>query len=123
LGGLRLRRVLGRHAGGPHRADAERTAAADWLRELLATVPLPANEVRLAAEERGFSFGTLRRAFDDLAGEKVKTKGERHGQWLWQLPGTQEQDAQNPTPGLVRTLSPEEGPLFGVENPLPASEP
>jgi hypothetical protein len=57
--------------------------AADWLRELLATAPLPVGEVEKAAKAARLSFGTVRKAMP-FAGAEARKPDFTSG-WLWQL--------------------------------------
>ena len=60
-----------------------RNEAAKFLVDLLANGPLPAKEVREAADAHGHSWATVKRARQD-AGVKVAKEGMR-GPWLWTL--------------------------------------
>lgn len=86
------------------RRDIERQQAIEWLREQLAAGPQSANDIRDAADAHGFSYATLRRAFRALGGKSSKCRGEEHGGWMWQLPSSAGQDAQNLAPPIVRAL-------------------
>jgi hypothetical protein len=67
-----------------------------FLRELLAGGPLPATVVRTRAEAAGFSWGTTRRAKDQLQIKAVRESagGGGDGQWLWSLSNGQDVQAQ-----------------------------
>lgn len=86
----------------PHFEDEQspkRSAAQDWLRDLLRDGPLPANEVREQAEQSGQAWATVRRAQDALGIKPTKTRFD--GQWTWSLP----KDAQGvPHDPKVSTL-------------------
>ena len=77
------------HTAG--RPDDERQQAVQWLQQFLAEGPVPTVEIRHAAEAYGFTYGTLRRAFRQLACQ-VMHDGH-NSRWLWKL---NEQGAQNP---------------------------
>ena len=64
-------------------ADA-RDAAAEWLRQQLASGPKPATSVLSDGEAEGFSGRTLHRALNSIGGKKEK-RGFSGG-WLWLLP-------------------------------------
>jgi AraC-like DNA-binding protein len=71
----------------PPPRDHKLCDAVDCLEELLHHGPLPAAEVQAAAEARGISYGTLRRAFRELGGQSLRQpRGATH-QFLWQLDG------------------------------------
>ena len=72
----------------------ERQEAGDWLRERLASGPLPSKDVIDEAREIGFSQITLRRAYKEMGGKARKSKFE--GGWLWELPGGDHEDDQTP---------------------------
>ena len=99
----------GRRAIG--RPDREREEVIEWLGQRLAAGPLPAKEVREAAEAHGFSYATLRRAFRALAGKATKSRGEARGGWMWQLPGQSIATAQKSGVGILNS---------GTEATLPA---
>ncbi len=61
----------------------ERDEVARWLADVLAPGPLPAGEVREAAEAHGFAYATLRKAFRDLGGRASRHPGSNA--WQWQL--------------------------------------
>jgi hypothetical protein len=58
-------------------------AAAGWLRVLLADCPVPQTEVEALAEAAGHSWGTLRRAADEIG--VIKAKRSFGGPSLWSL--------------------------------------
>jgi len=64
--------------------QSERQEAKDFLRELLAQGPVPANEVHATARQAGISEMTLRRAKNEIG--VVAKKDGFQGQWLWGLP-------------------------------------
>lgn len=68
---------------GPDGQAGARTAAADFLRQLL-TAPTPSKTVRKEAEDAGHSWATVRRAAHDI-GVSIK-KGGMGGGWYWSLP-------------------------------------
>lgn len=63
----------------------KREMAAEWLTHYLSLGTRPVNDVREDAIQSGVSWGTLRRAAEDLEIEKFKEKTE-NGRWMWQLP-------------------------------------
>lgn len=63
-----------------------RTAAAEWLGELLAGGPVESAEIRKAARDAGFTWGTVRNA-KDMLGIKAK-KSAMQGGWVWQVEET-----------------------------------
>jgi hypothetical protein len=67
-----------------HDKPTERDTATDWLRELLASGPLPATEVKGEANSAGFAWATLRRAKERL-GIRPRKSGFDAG-WIWELP-------------------------------------
>ncbi|MDH3670561.1 MAG: AAA family ATPase [Gammaproteobacteria bacterium] len=66
----------------------KRSAAEDWLRDLLKDGPLSAKEVRKQVEQSGQSWTTVRRAQGTMGIKPTKTRFD--GEWEWALP----QDAQ-----------------------------
>lgn len=94
----------GRPTRPAHRPSEERGEVTEWLSAYLADCPLPAHEVREAAEAHGFTYGTLRRAFRDLRGQASRPKGDPCGNWIWQLPAAGEPTAQKSAPVLLRSL-------------------
>jgi hypothetical protein len=97
-----------------NRPGEERQQVVEWLREYLADGPKLAVEVRQAAEAHGFSLGTLRRAFRALGGEVVKSSGEAHGGWHWQLPSDGMQDDQKSDPVVLSALGGQDAQLPGA---------
>lgn len=69
---------------GPGRSDEKRQEARDFLEEILSDGPVPAQEVKDEADEKGIATMTLRRAKDALNIEKEKR--EFQGPWMWTLP-------------------------------------
>ncbi len=65
--------------------NSESRDAADWLREFLAKAPAPANEVRRAASESGFSWRTIQRAMRKAGVESARTGFGQPA--LWSLNG------------------------------------
>ena len=65
--------------------------AAEFLRNLLAGGPMGAREVRLAAEEAGFAWRTVRRAQEAVRVVITKAKGA-NGAWFWSLPPAEDRD-------------------------------
>lgn len=68
------------------RPDDERQFAVHWLREQLARGQSPVRTIRNAAEAHGISYGTLRRAFRQLAGQAVFVREGDCTRWEWKLP-------------------------------------
>ncbi len=64
----------------------------DWLQEFLRAGERPANEVMEAAEEAGFSKGTIRRAKESCG--VVSQKETFSKRWIWTLFSTPDEDAQ-----------------------------
>jgi hypothetical protein len=72
------------------RARAKRRGEAeDWLRNLLANGPMPSEQVEAEGKKAGFSWGTLRRAKEQI-GFKARKAGFAGG-WIWEL-ATQKED-------------------------------
>lgn len=69
-----------------NRPAIRRQKAIDWLGWFLRSGAKPATEVNQMGQRYGFSEATLRRARCELGVEVVKSKGTRHGCWLWRLP-------------------------------------
>jgi putative DNA primase/helicase len=72
--------------------DDSRTARGDaeeFLRELLASGPVPQKEVKDAAEGAGLAWATVRRAKERLGVEAIRETetefGKGTGRWLWRL--------------------------------------
>lgn len=66
----------------PPRHPSQLEEAADFLTELLADGPLPATQVKAAAEAAGLAPTTLKRAKKRL---RVRS-GKRPNEWVWRLP-------------------------------------
>jgi len=77
----------------------QRTAAMEWLSELLRNGAVESDTVKTQAGQAGLSWGTVRRAKDDLG--IVPFKREFSGRWMWQLPpqDTQKDDNGVASPG------------------------
>jgi putative DNA primase/helicase len=69
--------------GHSERSLTKLSEAMEFLKEILAEDPIPSSEVRRLAQERGISWGTLRRAKTNLRIESDKS-GMRGG-WDWNL--------------------------------------
>ena len=80
-----------RPAGRP---GDERAEVVRWLADFLAAGPLPAAEVREAAETQGFAYGTLRKAFRQLGGAASRIESTKVWQW-----GLSEQSVTVPNTG------------------------
>jgi hypothetical protein len=76
------------HSGSPNRPAVRLHQAVEWLDWFLSTGAKPAHEVELASQGQSISVATLRRARRELGVESVKSRGTKHGCWLWQLPGS-----------------------------------
>ena len=62
--------------------------AVDWLRELLRDGrSVPAAEVHQLAKTRGISYGTLRRAFNELGCQSLRQPRDAEHPFLWRLSG------------------------------------
>lgn len=70
-------------ASEPGRGSERREAIA-WLREQLASGPMPAAELIELGQQHGFNERTLQRAFKLLGG--VRKREGFHGRWTWELP-------------------------------------
>jgi AAA domain len=69
----------------PPPRDHKLCAAVDWLRQLLRDDKVLAAEIQQAAKARGISYGTLRRAFDELGCESVSPLPGEARQFFWRL--------------------------------------
>jgi len=79
-----------------------REAGENFLRELLASGPMPSKEVEAQAKEAGVKMATLRRAADKLGVRREKcdfTKG-----WQWRLPKNNLSNMPSP-PVVVSNMS------------------
>lgn len=65
--------------------NSESRDAADWLREYLANAPAPANEVKRAASESGFSWRSIQRTMRKAGVESTRTGFGQPA--LWTLKG------------------------------------
>jgi hypothetical protein len=78
-----------------------RNAAVDWLRQVLATGPVPSGDlhdpapdtIRALAKEADFRWATVRRAADTLGVRREKSSVT--GLWQWRLPTSKNQLAQD----------------------------
>ncbi|MCX6591767.1 MAG: AAA family ATPase [Acidobacteria bacterium] len=84
------------------RANSPRESATQFLRDILASGPVPVIEVEAAAEDAGHSASTIRRAADAMGVEKRKTSAR--GGWTWALPSKMSKSAQDAQPLHVSTL-------------------
>jgi putative DNA primase/helicase len=64
-----------------------RSAAVDWLANLLDSGPLPVSEVKEAVKSAGFSWSTVRRASETLGITPVRQGFGPEGVWFWAMPG------------------------------------
>ena len=102
----------------------ERREAADWLTMVLADGAVPVKELKAQARDAGFSWGTIRRAKDDV-GVKARKQDFSRG-WVWHLAegaqeGAHEDAHQPPTPNNLRTFggtcaSSRKSESYGTEN-------
>ncbi|HYF15049.1 MAG TPA: AAA family ATPase [Phycisphaerales bacterium] len=74
--------LLGGQTAPAECSRVERDEAKAWLGEALANGPVPSSQIKRAATEDGHSWGTIRRAKEELGVEAIK--GDR---WSWALPG------------------------------------
>jgi hypothetical protein len=75
--------------------DHKLCAAVDWLKELLRDGQRhPAGDIQQAAKARGISYGTLRRAFDELDVESLPRDSDQP--FRWQLGGKTAADQMPP---------------------------
>jgi hypothetical protein len=83
--------------GSPRRPDGrpdhQRHEAMAWLQNKLAGGPCAADLLQVLATADGINERTLRRAFQELHGEAVRTGFGPNGHWSWKLPSI---DGQNP---------------------------
>lgn len=80
---VNARQAFARIAGAD-RGSTKLDEATDWLEEVLAAGPMPTDDVQAAANAKGISSGTLRRAKKELRIKPEKSSGT--GPWTWQLP-------------------------------------
>jgi len=79
--------LVGRGPASPiGRPREERSAAAQWLAELLQNGPMPASEIRTAATGAGLSWSTVRRAQEELGIIPERQGFGANGAWMWGLP-------------------------------------
>jgi len=80
--------------GRPAETDHETTladAAEEWLREVLAAGPVPAKDIKVHANDAGYSTATLRRAQASIGIKPRRTGGTGEaGRWVWSLPDGEE---------------------------------
>lgn len=90
---------------GPEPND--RREAADWLRMLLADGPVLVKELRQQARDAGLSWGTVRRAKEEV-GVQARKQAFAKG-WVWQLPeGAQPFPTAKNLRTFVETCAPSE---------------
>jgi len=65
-----------------------RKEAVEFLKDVLSKGPLPSSEIQEKAEDKKFSFRTLRYAKDEL-GIRAYREGEK---WFWELPLLEEEE-------------------------------
>lgn len=76
---------------GGNNERTERDDARDFLRELLASGPVPAKQVKAEAGEAGHTWMTVRRAAEELKVNKAKIgKPGEEGGWVWAIPRHEE---------------------------------
>ncbi len=88
--------------GGQTKVKSALEKAKDFLLQLLPEKPYGANEVFVLAEQAGHSGATIRRAAEALS--IVKTKESMDGGWIWSLPGSTPEDAQDGHASLMSTF-------------------
>ncbi len=79
--------ALAAEQSGPGRPGPEpeaRNAAADWLRDLLASGEAAAAKIKAEAADAGLNYRTVQRAADSLG--VVREKNRFSGGWQWRLP-------------------------------------
>ena len=88
--------------GGQTKVKSALEKAKDFLLQLLPEKPYGANEVYRLAEQAGHSQATIRRAAEAL--NIVKTKEGMEAGWVWSLPGSPPEDAQDGHASLMSTF-------------------
>ena len=78
-------------------------AAAEWLRDELASGPVSQAELERLARESGHTWGTIRRAKRRLGVEARKDGFGGAGGWIWELPA--DRCAENPKDAQVSEVS------------------
>jgi hypothetical protein len=76
--------LLNPNSGG--RADGARGEARDFLADVLQEGPVPTEEVKRQASDRGISDTTLQRAKRELGVTSERVGYGRDGEWRWLLP-------------------------------------
>jgi putative DNA primase/helicase len=113
-------------AEAPQRRRA-RTAAAEFLRGVLADGPVPTKEVEHLATEEGIAAKTLQRAREVLGvvAEKVGQPSQPDQHWAWRLPADDEDIAAEVGPKKVTSQAPkfdllrETRGLNGIDRSVP----
>lgn len=67
-------------------AEAELTAETEFVRDLLAGGPVPANEAISSGQAQGYTPENLRKVLGELGGKSKKEPGCPRGAWYWVLP-------------------------------------
>jgi hypothetical protein len=84
--------VLGMNAKEKRDRAEKMTEARDWLRQKLLAGPVPQDQIKAGAEQKGIAWRTLRRAKDSL---RVKShKSGIVGGWYWELPEPVHEEGQ-----------------------------
>lgn len=82
--------------GTPGPAPEARTAATEWLGDLLSAGPMEAGKVKEEAEAAGHAWRTVHRAKDDLGIQSYR--GAASNEWTWRLPDAPGGTCQPTTP-------------------------
>ena len=78
-----MEQVFGAEPG--RREKPARSAAKEWLAELLHDGPLLAEEVKEQAERAGLSWRTVQRAKEDIGVKSCRRGTAREDPWEWRL--------------------------------------
>ncbi len=76
-------------------SEAELAAEMEFIRDLLAGGPVPANEAISSGQAQGFSPENLRKALREVGGNSKKESGHSRGAWYWALPGADPRDLRD----------------------------
>ena len=76
-------------AAAGSKSPAARDEATKFLTDILASGPIPVEEIKEAAEANDITERTLRRAKTDLRIIAVKDRSKPDGRWTWELPPKQ----------------------------------
>jgi putative DNA primase/helicase len=94
-----------------------RSAAVDWLADLLDGGPLPVSEVKEAVKAAGFSWSTVRRASEKLGVVPVRQGFGPDGVWFWAMPG---QDVPTSETDRPPTIDAQVNPIDAQVSPIDA---